>query len=274
MLVLLFYSFFYTSMNSQTLQTITLVLVAVMLVLWLTWKFAWSSQELITKQDVQQIVKQAIGEVQNKNQPVAQAPQPTQPTPPPAPTNTKLVVSDFDTFYKTSYVKGSEDAKITVIEFSDFECPYCKRHDNSGTLEQVIEKYGDDVNVIFSHFPLNFHPLAQKAQEASECVGEQGGSDAFYAFKKWLFAEAKPTREAITKVAGTISGVDVTALETCIDAGTYAQKVTDAMNFGKKLGVTGTPGNVVVNNESWEYQKISWAVPASAFDWPISQYMN
>jgi protein-disulfide isomerase len=177
-------------------------------------------------------------------------------------------------FYGESYVKGNPDAKVTILEFSDFECPFCKRHDNQGTLEQVIEKYGDDVNVIFSHFPLSFHPLAQKAQEASECIGEQGGSDAFYAFKKAVFAEPKPTREAITKVAGNIEGIDVDAMETCIDEGKYAQKVTDAMNAGRKWGVTGTPGNLVIDNENGTLTKVSGAVPASAFDGPIGTILN
>ena len=113
------------------------------------------------------------------------------------------------------------------------------------------------MNVVFSHFPLSFHPLAQKAQEAAECVGEQGGSTAYYDFKTKLFQEAKPTREAIAKVAATIEGIDAAAVETCIDDGTYAQKVTDAMNFGRKLGVTGTPGNIVMNNETGEFVKVS-----------------
>lgn len=128
--------------------------------------------------------------------------------------------------------------------------------------------------MVYTHFPLNFHPLAQKAGEAAECVGEQGGSEAYYAFKTALFQEAKPTREAIAKVVEGLDGIDGAAVETCIDDGTYAQKVTDAMAFGRKLGVTGTPGNIVMNNETGEYEKVSGAVPATAFDSVISRYVN
>jgi len=59
-----------------------------------------------------------------------------------------------------------------VIEFSDVQCPFCSRHTLAGTLDQVLQKYGDDINIIFGHFPLSFHPNAQQAGEALECAGK------------------------------------------------------------------------------------------------------
>ena len=89
-----------------------------------------------------------------------------------------------------------------------------------------------------------------------------------------LFQEAKPTREAITKVLEGLEGIDVATAEGCIDDGTFATKVTDAMAFGRRLGVTGTPGNIVMNNETGEYEKVSGAVPAGAFDSVIARFLE
>ncbi|USN56137.1 MAG: thioredoxin domain-containing protein [Candidatus Peribacteria bacterium] len=151
--------------------------------------------------------------------PTAAAPTaPTAAAPAPAPAATKIDTTELASFYEKNYIDGPADAKVTIIEFSDFECPFCKRHATQGTVDQVKDKYEGDVNVVFAHFPLNFHPLAQKAGEAAECVASQGGAEAFYAFKKAIYAEDKPTRENIAKVVATIPGVDAAEVETCIDA--------------------------------------------------------
>lgn len=70
------------------------------------------------------------------------------------------------------YVQGNSEAKIKMVEFSDFECPFCQRA--QATIKAIQEKYGDDLSLEYRHYPLSFHPNAQKASEASECAGEQG----------------------------------------------------------------------------------------------------
>ena len=107
--------------------------------------------------------------------PAAAAPAPAaaKPAAAPAPAAaSKMDLKELQAFYDSSYIEGNKDAKVTVIEFSDVECPFCQRHNNNGTLDTVMEKYGDDVNVIFAHFPLSFHATAQKAGEALECAGK------------------------------------------------------------------------------------------------------
>lgn len=211
------------------------------------------------------------------SQPVAVAPTPTPdaaPTPAPAPAPTQIDVAKFEEFYDSKFVQGNEDAPVTIIEFSDFECPFCARFNSSWATDQIKETYGDDVNMIFAHFPLSFHPLAPKAGEATECAGELGGSDAYYDFKDGVFQKwGKPTRDVLDTVASEI-GLDADAFATCLDEGRYATKVQQDMAFGRALGVTGTPGSIVVNNETGDYQKVSGAVPATSFDAPITQYLN
>lgn len=203
----------------------------------------------------------------------APTPTPT-PTPAPTPAATTISVDELEAFYETAYIQGNKDAKISVIEFSDVECPFCQRHTNAGTLDQVQAKYGDDVNIIFAHFPLSIHPNAQKAGEALECAGKIGGEEGFFKYKKALFAKGgKPSLDVLEAVA-TEQGMDAAALMACVNGGEFAQKVADQMTFGRKLGVTGTPGNIVMNNETGEFQKVSGAVPATSFDAPIATYLN
>jgi len=168
-------------------------------------------------------------------------------------------------------IYSSANAKISIIEFSDFQCPFCQRHNNNGTLETVQAKYGEDVNVYFWHFPLWFHANAQKAWEAYECANEQWGA---VAFKKAYFAAGGDSNMDIAKKAAIDSGLDAEALMTCVESGKYRQKVQNHMAFGQSLWVTWTPGNIVINNETGEYTKISWAVPATSFDNIITAIKN
>lgn len=210
----------------------------------------------------------------------APAPTPTPaptaaPTPTPAPAAVTTISTDeLEAFYKTAYIEGDKDAKISVIEFSDVQCPFCQRHTNAGTLDQVHTKYGKDVNIVFAHFPLSIHPSAQKAGEALECAGKQKGEEGFFAFKKALFAKGGDPKLDVIEAVATEQGLNAADMMACVNGGEFAQKVADQMAFGRKLGVTGTPGNIVMNNETGEFQKVSGAVPATAFDAPIATYLN
>ena len=95
----------------------------------------------------------------------------------------------------------------------------------------------------------------RKLVKHSNALVKLGGEEGFLSFKKALFAKGgKPTLEVIETVAGE-DGLDATAMMACVNGGEFATKVTDAMAFGRKLGVTGTPGNIVMNNETGEYKK-------------------
>ncbi len=176
----------------------------------------------------------------------------------------------YEKFLAGAYFKGDKDAKITIIEFSDVQCPFCQRHANNRTLDDVREKYSDDVNLSFGHFPLSFHQNAQKAAEALECAGKISGENKFFEFKGVYFEKGWDSNIDIAKEAAAEVGIPVESLMACVDWGEFEQKVKDQMAFGQSLWVTGTPGNIVINNETLEYTKISGAVPANAFDGTIS----
>lgn len=174
-----------------------------------------------------------------------------------------------------AYVKGNKSASITLIEYSDFECPFCQRFHDAGTVDQVLKSYGDDVNVIFKNFPLNnIHPLAQKAAEWALCVAKIKGSDAYYSYVDKVFDSKDASLESITKVALEL-GVSQPTLQQCMNDKTIAQRVEKELTEWNSLfGVTGTPATVVLNTKTGKWKLISGALPYASFEAAIKELMN
>lgn len=186
-----------------------------------------------------------------------------QPTAAAAPTNTKTAgrvpeVTDAD------HIRGNSDAKVTFIEYSDFECPFCKRF--VPTMQQIEEEYGDDVRIVYRHFPLSFHANAQKEAEATECANELGGNDAFWQYHDAIFERTTSNGtgfalDALIPLAKEL-GLDESKFQDCLDSDKYAQHVKDDMSGGSAAGVTGTPGSILID-AAGNAQLISGAVPFS-----------
>jgi protein-disulfide isomerase len=204
--------------------------------------------------------------------PQAEAPTQAQANPQAATTLTDEVLANLK---KDTYVKGNPDADITVMEFSDLECPFCARLHTAGTPKALADKYGDKINFVFKHFPLSFHANAQKASEGLECVGEIGGSDKFYAFIESVFkAGGKPT-EDVLKASAKEVGVDEAKFAECLDSGKYADKVKNDMSQGtSNFGVQGTPNSIIINNKTKKYVKVEGAYPTEAFVAKIDELLK
>ncbi len=171
------------------------------------------------------------------------------------------------------HIRGNADAKVKLIEYSDYECPYCASF--HPTMEQVMENYGDQVAWVYRHYPLPFHPQAQPAAETAECVNKVGGQDAFWAYTDSLF-ELNGGSGTITQAnidqAVSDAGVDATAVQTCVDAGEFTQMITDQMNAGATAGVNGTPGTIIVTDDG-QYELINGALPFDQVSQMIEQYL-
>ena len=132
---------------------------------------------------------------------------------------------------------GPEDASVTLIEFSDFQCPFCARV--TPTLEQIQETYGDDVRIVFKHLPLRIHPQAPMAHAASEAAKAQG---KFWEMHDLIFANPRQlTEEKFVEYAGQID-LDVEQFKVDMASPEVKKRVDADVAEASQLGVTGTPG--------------------------------
>ena len=146
--------------------------------------------------------------------------------------------------------KGPATAPVTIVEFSDFECPFCARL--IPTLDQVTAKYGDKVRVVFRQFPLAMHAKAQKAAEASLCANDQG---KFWEMHDAMFQNQQALAVDALKAKAAELGLNAEAFNSCLDSNKYATQVATDMKEGSAAGVSGTPA-LFVNGRF-----ISGAVP-------------
>jgi protein-disulfide isomerase len=133
-------------------------------------------------------------------------------------------------------VRGNPRAPVTIIEFSDFQCPYCVRARPS--VAQVRQVYGDQVRFAFRHFPLDFHAQAEKAGEGAACAGEQG---KFWEMHDLLWTNTAKLQVPDLKAHAVTLGLDAAAFGQCLDSGRYAHLVESDLQAGQGYGVSGTP---------------------------------
>jgi protein-disulfide isomerase len=156
------------------------------------------------------------------------------------------------------HIRGSTNAQVALIEYSDFDCPYCGVYHE--TEKTILSEYGDKVMWVFRQFPLDeLHPEARKKAEASECVAELSGNDKFWEFADIIYSEDE-TASDLPSIAARI-GVDQAAFESCLNSGKYKNKVQDQENEGVKAGVQGTPGSFILNLKTGESNFLGGAVP-------------
>jgi protein-disulfide isomerase len=137
---------------------------------------------------------------------------------------------------------GPEDAAVVIVEFSDFQCPFCARFATE-TMPRIREAYGDRVRLIYRDFPLTaIHQFAQKAAEAAQCANEQG---AFWEYHDLLFANQGALTVVDLKGYAQETGLDSGDFDECLDSGKNAPEVLLDMQDGQSAGVTGTPGFLV-----------------------------
>lgn len=132
--------------------------------------------------------------------------------------------------------RGPEDAAVRIVEFTDYQCPYCGRA--QATLDELKESYGDKLQFVFKDLPLDMHPNARMAAEAARCAGEQG---AFWELHDWLFENARQiSRESILQAATDLE-LDSEELAACLDEGRHTAPVDATVAQAKRLGVASTP---------------------------------
>ena len=188
---------------------------------------------------------------------------------PSAPTPSQIKVSiDDDAIY------GDKDAPVTLIEFSDYQCPFCRKFWQD-TLPSIKKDYIDTgkVKLVFRDFPLGFHQSAIPAAEAANCAREKGGDEAYYKMHDKLFQE-----QNILDGGSVSSTVQFTAtdmkkwakdigydIDSCLDSGKYKDEIQKDLRDGTAAGITGTPGFIILDKDN-KATSISGAQPSTVFD--------
>ncbi|HJP32598.1 MAG TPA: thioredoxin domain-containing protein [Candidatus Latescibacteria bacterium] len=150
--------------------------------------------------------------------------------------------------------RGPADAPIVVVEYSDYECPYCSRAQPS--VQQVLQTYGDRVRLVYRDFPLNIHENAHLAAQAGHCAREQG---KFWEYHDLLYENARALRPADLQRYAEDLDLDPALFSECIESGRYAGQVDADLASGQQHGVSGTPA-FFING-----RMLSGAQPFAAF---------
>ena len=162
---------------------------------------------------------------------------------------------------KDDHIRGNKNAKIVLMEYSDFQCPYCARAFQGSVTEFKSSDYfkNGEVNLVFKHFPLNsIHPFAQKAAEAAECANKQG---KFWEYHDILFANQNALDTTSLKAYASQVGLSTGTFNSCLDGDEAKSEVVKETSQATAAGGRGTPYFVIINNDNGNTQAVSGAVP-------------
>ena len=154
--------------------------------------------------------------------------------------------------------KGPAAAKVTIIAFSDFQCPYCSRVNPA--LEKVMKDYDGKVRLVFRNFPLDFHPMAEKAAEAGLCAADQG---KFWEMHDKMFGDQAKLTVGDLKASAKGLGIDAAKFDKCLDSGEKKATVDADQKAGSDAGVQGTPAffvNGIFINGAQPYESFKDAI--------------
>ncbi len=165
----------------------------------------------------------------------------TAPAPTANPSEDTSDVSKLTGVLKDAQSDGPANAKVVLVEISDFQCPYCSRH--APTMDQIMKDYAGKVRRVWINFPLSsIHPNAQKAAEAAECAGDQ---NKFWEMHDKIFENQSALAVDNLKSYAKDLGLNTSKFDSCLDDGKYASKIQQQSQAAQAAGVSGTPGTFV-----------------------------
>lgn len=195
--------------------------------------------------------------------------QPTQPQVLPSPIPVNIDITG-------AHIRGDKDAKVAVVEFTDYQCPYCGQV-VTNSYPQINKGYVDTGKVkhVVFNFPLfQIHPYAQKAAEAAECAADQ---NKFWEMHDKMFANQTALTVDDLKKYATELGLNTTSFSSCVESGKYTDKVKKEQAMGEKFGVRGTPDafvGIISGNTVKNAVEVSGAVPFESFKSAIDEALK
>lgn len=180
------------------------------------------------------------------------------------------------------HIYGSPAAEVSLIEFSDYECPFCKRFHS--TPEEVVKRMDGRINLVWRHFPLEIHnPAAAVEAEAAECVATQAGTDIFWKFSDALMQRTLSNGKGmpvtvkdehpLMSLVGELK-LDKEVFKACMDEGRMKARVREDMENGINAGIEGTPGLILYHNKTGRTDFVGGALKAEALEQAIRKFMD
>lgn len=169
-------------------------------------------------------------------------------------------------------MRGASEGRFAIIEYTELLCPFCQRHSQQGTINQVIEQFPGEVSSVSQHYLIHGEP-ALKLSAAMECVAETN-PEVYHQVMEEAFAADNLDVAKLTEIAGN-HGVNVESMNACASEGRYEAKVNEMMEKGYNLfGISGTPGNVIIDRKTGKYQVVAGAYPVETFVEVINSMKN
>lgn len=165
------------------------------------------------------------------------------------------------------HIYGNPSARYTLVNYSDFECPYCKRFHETPKYLVDTAKNGM-VNWEWRHYPMSFHePMASRAAVTGECISRQKGSKGFWAFTEYWFSHTAGNGQGFTNLDDIpdIFGLDKSQYDACLSDTMNIDKIKADMQAGNVAGVTGTPATVIIDNQTGQTETVIGAQPFTKF---------
>lgn len=179
------------------------------------------------------------------------------------------------------FIYGKPDAVISIIEYSDFECPFCKQF---GEIpNKVVDAMPDQVNLVWRNFPLSFHdPMATKEAIATVCAAQQGGNTAFWKYTDAIFKTTRSNGQGMPSVNGVdpllalakAQGLNVEKFDACLQSEAAAKQVSADLQDGINAGISGTPGVILVNHKTGAFNVLAGAVPEDVLKQEIKNLLK
>jgi len=175
---------------------------------------------------------------------------------------------------ENTFLKWNKDAKVSWIEYSDLECPFCAKLHNSDVPSSIESTYWDKVNKYFNSFPLEFHKNAMDWARVIECLWEQKWSNWYYSLVEKSYKDEKSDKDYLIAEAVKL-WANKDTLTKCISDWKFDAKIKQQLkDWSEIFWITWTPGSILINNETWEYELISWAYPFESFKVAIDKLLK
>lgn len=175
------------------------------------------------------------------------------------------------------HIYGDLTAPVSLIEYSDFECPYCKQF--HGMPKKLVVGMEGKLNTVYRHFPLGFHnPNAEKEAQASECANALAGAEAFWKMADGIYAKTSSNGKGVPtdqlNQLAVESGLDQDDFRECLNSGKFASRVKEDIDEGVKIGVAGTPTVILRNNRTGEVRVKGGGMPEAMYKEEIGRMLE